>query len=141
MSTGSHEDYQRELAFRGPSNRSFGLVLAAAFALLALWPVLRHRPIRWWALAISLFFLVPALVRPALLGRLNRLWMQLGIALGRIVSPVVTGILFFLVFTPIAYLSRRNKDPLRLRFEPDAETYWLHRDPPGPPPESMANQF
>ena len=83
-----------------------------------------------------------ALVRPALLARLNRLWTMLGIILGKVVSPAVLGILFYGVLTPLGALLRlTGKDPLRLKREPGARSYWIPREPPGPPPDSMTNQF
>jgi len=62
--------------------------------------------------------------------------------LNRIVSPVATGVLFFVVFTPFALILRMaGKDLLRLRRDPRAASYWIERKPPGPPPESMVEQF
>jgi hypothetical protein len=68
--------------------------------------------------------------------------MQLGRLLGRITTPIVTGLLFYLIFTPAGLIARSlGKDPLRLRFDPRMKSYWQERRPPGPPPEDMANQF
>jgi len=87
-------------------------------------------------------FALVALVKPALLSGLNRLWMKLGLLLGKVVSPIALGILFYAVITPIGLIIRlTGKDPLRLKFDPDAESYWIPREPPGPPPGSMNNQF
>jgi hypothetical protein len=87
-------------------------------------------------------FLAAALLRPALLAPLNRLWTRFGLLLHRIVSPVVLGIMFFAVITPMAWIRRAlGNDPLRLRFDREARTYWVDRQPPGPPPETLTNQF
>src|ERR1035441_7290725 len=138
----THEELTRKHEVRGGSDRAFGLVLAAFFLLVALSPLRRHQPLRVWALAVSGAFLVLGIVRPVLLAGLNRLWTKLGILLGKIVTPLVTAILFFVVFTPMGVLSRLlGKDPLRLKVDPGAASYWIEREPPGPPPETMVNQF
>jgi hypothetical protein len=138
----AHEDLTRSELIEGSSDRAFGLVFAAAFFLVALWPLFHKEPFRWWACAVAGVFLVIALARPALLAVLNRMWMKLGILLGKIVSPVALGLLFFLILTPLGAIMRLvGKDPLRLKFDPSASSYWIRREPPGPPPDSMTNQF
>lgn len=124
------------------SDRSFGLVFAVVFAVLGTWPLLRGEALRPWAVLIASGFLVVALARPAWLHRLNLLWFRLGLLLHRIVNPLVMGILYFAVMTPTALLMRLlGKDPLRLRRDPIASSYWIPRDPPGPDPDSMRHQF
>ena len=87
-------------------------------------------------------FLVAALFFPPLLQPLNRLWTKFGLLLHKVVSPVVLGIMFFLVITPIGLLMRSlGKNPLQLRFDDDARSYWVHRRPPGPAPDSLKDQF
>jgi len=137
-----HEDLTREQYVEGSSDRSFGLVIAAVFLLVALGP-LRHGHVpRWWALAVSSVFALVALVKPKLLSRLNWLWMKLGLMLGKVVSPIALGILFYAVLTPLAVVVRlTGKDPLRLKLDPAAQSYWILRKPPGPRPDSMKNQF
>jgi len=138
----AHEDLSRKHVAHGPSNRSFGFVFSAFFLLVALSPLRKHQPVRLWALALAVGFLGVGILLPALLTPLNRLWMQLGHLLGRVTTPIVTGLLFYVVFTPAGFVARLlGKDPLRLRFDPTASTYWQERRPPGPPPEDMANQF
>ncbi len=138
----AHEDLRRRVEIRPASDRFFGVVLAAFFAALALWPLVRGRPVRWIALWVAAAFLLPALARPSLLAPANRVWAQLGLLLNRVVSPVVTALMFFLVMTPAGYLYRLfGKDPLRLRFDPTLQSYWMERRPAGPAPESMRNQF
>ena len=139
---GTHEDLTPKSEIKGASDRSFGLVFTAAFALMGVWPLLHGRPVRSWALGISAGFLAVTLARASLLHPLNRIWTRFGLLLHHIVNPIVTGLVFFLVVSPIAFLFRlRGKDPLRLRKDPDAESYWIHRRPPGPSPDSMINQF
>lgn len=138
----AHEDLSRKHVARGPSNRNFGFVFSAFFLLVTLAPLRRHQPVRFWALGVAVAFLAVTILVPAVLAPLNRLWMKLGHLLGRITTPIVTGALFYLVFTPAAYLARMlGKDPLRLKFDSQANSYWQERRPPGPPPANMANQF
>ncbi|MGE0118613.1 MAG: SxtJ family membrane protein [Dongiaceae bacterium] len=144
MSAGSelHESLQREEEVAGPSERSFGLTFATVFALLA--GLLLWRGSGWWLAAIGLaaVFLAGAVWAPGRLRGLNRLWLQFGLALHAIVSPLVMGGLFYLVITPFGVAARLlGKDFLHLRFEPQAATYWIERRPPGPEPKTMRNQF
>jgi hypothetical protein len=124
------------------SERSFGLVFTAVFALICLAPLKSGGEPRLWAGGIGAVFFAVALLRPALLKPLNRVWFLIGMALHHVVTPVVMGLLFFLTVTPMALLMRLcGKDPLRLKRDPAATSYWILRQPPGPAPESMSRQF
>jgi hypothetical protein len=137
-----HEDLTREQFVEGSSDRSFGLVISAAFLLIGLGPLRHSHPPRWWALAIASVLALVALSKPSLLAAANRLWMKLGVLLGKVVSPIALGILFYAVFTPLAAVIRlTGKDPLRLKLDRAAESYWIMRKPPGPAPDSMTHQF
>ena len=137
-----HEDLSRDQHVEGSSDRSFGLVFAAAFAVIGAWPLLGGAAPRWWAFAIGAGFGAVALAKPALLSGLNRQWLKLGLLLGRIVSPVALAVLYYAVFVPVGLVMRAaGSDPLRLKREPAAASYWRRREPPGPPPDSMTNQF
>lgn len=137
-----HESYERRDDVQGSSDRSFGIVFAVVFALIGLLPLVFGHPVRLWALAIGAGFLVVALVVPRVLSPLNRLWLRFGLLLHKIVSPLVLGIMFFLVITPIGLLMRAlGKDLLRLQFDKSSRSYWIERLPPGPPPESLKDQF
>jgi hypothetical protein len=137
-----HESYDRREDLRGPSNRVFGLVFAAVFLAIGLLPAFWGKSVHLWSLPISASFLLAALLIPSVLGPLNSLWLKFGLLLHRIVSPVVLGIMFFGVITPMGLVMRAlGKDPLRLRREPEATTYWIDREPPGPAPESLRDQF
>lgn len=138
----THESFTREAEVEGSSDRVFGLVMAVVFAVLTFSPLLRHRPLRWWSLPISVVFLSSAVFYPRLLRHLNRLWLRFGLLLHAVVNPVVMGLLFFVTVTPIGMLFRwLGKDPLRLRFDRQADTYWIERRPPGPAPDTMPRQF
>ena len=139
-----HEDLGRSDDVTPPSERSFGIVAAGFFAVLAFAPLLResHGPFRWWALAASAIALGLAFFWTAPLRPLNRLWFRLGLVLYSVASPVALALLYFLVVAPTGLLMRAcGKDPLRLRRDPTASSYWISREPPGPSPESMKNQF
>lgn len=139
---GHHEFHDRHEAPEGSSDRGFGYVFAGFFALLAAWSLWRGGQAWMWLGALSTGFLLVALLRPALLAPLNKLWMRFGLLLARIVNPVVLGLLFFVVFTPIGLLARLlGKDFLRLKRDPRAASYWIVREPPGPEPQSMKDQF
>ena len=138
----THEDFTRKAEVPLGSDRSFGLVFAALFALIGAAPLRHGADARLWALALAAAFLMLALVAPKALRPLNWLWFRFGLALHHVVTPVVMGLLFFLVVSPIGLLMRASgKDPLRLRRAPEAASYWIVRQPPGPAPESMKNQF
>jgi hypothetical protein len=138
----AHEDLAREQHVEGSSDRTFGLAIAVVFLLVALAPLRHGHALRWWALAVAVVLALIALVKPALLATPNRLWMKLGLLLGKVVSPIALGILFYGVLTPLAVVIRlTGQDPLRLKLDPNAGSYWITRKPPGPPPDSMTNQF
>lgn len=138
----THEDFRRSSAFHGGSDRSFGLVFAGVFAAIALWPFVHQNRPRLWALALGIAFFLVALVDAPLLNPLNRGWAKVGQLLSKITNPIISGLMFFLLFTPAGLLFRiLGKDPLRLKFDKAASSYWLARQPPGPAPETMRNQF
>lgn len=138
----SHENLARGETTRGSSDRSFGIVFGVVFLLVALWPLLSSGSVRIWAVIASVGFFLAALAVPGLLAPLNRLWMRIGLMLHKIVSPVVLGILFYLFVTPMGLVIRlMRKDLLRLRFDSSMRSYWIERNPPGPKPDSLKNQF
>ncbi len=138
----AHEDLRREEVVEGSSNRSFGLVFAVVFGVVCLLPLLHAGAPRWWAAGVSLGFALVALAAPKLLTTPNRLWMRLGLLLGKVVSPIALGVLFYLILAPVGVVLRlTGKDLLSLKRSPHAKSYWMARNPPGPPPDSMTNQF
>ena len=142
VTVNSHETFERNEPARKSSDRGFGFVFATAFGAIGLWPVIGLVTPIWWALILSALFLATAIVRPSLLAPLNRLWARFGRVLQAITNPLIMGIVFFGTVTPTGFILRAlGKDPLRLRREPDAVSYWIERDPPGPAPDSMDHQF
>jgi hypothetical protein len=124
------------------SERSFGQVFAAVFTIIALLPLFKGGDVRLWSLGVAAVFLVLAYAAPRLLRPLNLVWFKFGMVLHHVVTPVVMGVLFFAVVTPVGMLMRASgKDPMRLKRDPAAASYWILREPPGPAPDSMKNQF
>ncbi len=140
--SGFHEDFSRGAEARGSSERSFGIVFAVVFLVLGLWPLAAGAGVRLWAVGIAGGFLALGLGRPSLLAPLNRAWTRLGLHLGKITNLLVMGLLFYLVVTPLGIVLRvLGKDPLRLRLESGAKSYWIERRPPGPAGDTMRHQF
>lgn len=124
------------------SDRSFGFVFAAVFAIVALLPLLSGRAPRLWAGAVAVALLVLAFSAPWLLAPLNRFWYRFGLALHHIVNPLIMGLVYFGAVVPTGLVVKlMRKDLLRLARQPDAESYWIRREPPGPDPRSMSKQF
>ena len=120
------------------SNRSFGIVFFVVFLIIAIYPLIDGGAIRIWSLIISVIFLFLGLLNSKILNPLNKLWFKVGIFLGKIISPLVMGIIFFLVVTPIGILMRiLNKDLLNLKFN-KKKSYWIEKNEPK---SKMKNQF
>jgi len=120
------------------SNRSFGIVFFVVFLIIATYPLINGDELRLWSLIISIVFLFLGLVNSKILNPLNKLWFKFGIFLGKIISPLVMGIIFFLIVTPIGLLMRLlNKDLLNLKFN-NNNTYWIEKTEPK---SKMKNQF
>ena len=141
MKQSTHESFIREEVAQPGSDRTFGLVMAGALALVSLlngWHLGRVWP---WTLAASVLLLIAALSWPSSLHPLNRLWMKLGLILHRLVNPIVMGLLFYGTIFPTGLVMRvRGRDLLRLKREAGAHSYWIARAP-GPAPETMRDQF
>ncbi len=120
------------------SNRSFGIVFSIVFLLIALYPLLKGNDLRIWSLIISFVFLILGLINSKILTPLNRLWFKFGLLLGKFISPLIMGIIFFLVVTPIGIIMRLlKKDLLNLKYN-KKETYWIDKSGPK---SKMKNQF
>jgi hypothetical protein len=110
------------------SNRNFGLVFSVFFLILGFWPLVYGENLRIWFIIISIVFLILGLVKSKILTPLNIIWYKLGLILGVIVAPVVMGIVFFLVVTPIGlFMKLIGKDLLNKKFNNNIKTYWIKR--------------
>ena len=124
------------------SDRNFGFVFAVFFLIVAMLPLLHGHEIKYWAAGLSVIFGVLSLLIPAVLAPLNYCWYRFGMLLHNIVSPITLAVLFYCVVMPTGLMMRLlGKDPLRLRFDHAANSYWIERTPPGPDAESLKNQF
>ncbi len=120
------------------SNRSFGIVFSIVFLLIAIYPLINNEELRIWSLVIAIIFLVLGLINSKVLTPLNKLWFKFGLLLGRFISPLIMGIIFFVVVTPIGIIMRSlKKDLLNLKYN-KKETYWIDKSGPK---SKMKNQF
>ncbi len=137
-----HERLERKEELKGSSNRSFGFIFAVFFVLVGTLPVLHHHAYRPWALILAVAIFAVALVIPNILAPLNKLWMQLGLLLSKVMTPIIVGIMFYVFVSPMAMVMRlMGKDPLKLKLSSETSSYWVERTPPGPEPKSLRNQF
>ena len=138
----AHESGENHRVRKWGSPRSFGLAFAAVFAVIGLFPLLRHREPRLWFLGASLALTFTALAYPRVLDAPNRLWLAIGERLSLVASAIIVTIIYFVVVTPMGVFARlRGKDPLRLKFDPESPTYWIVRDKPDLTAESLTRQF
>ena len=121
--------------------RSFGLLVGGIFGVICVWPFLfRAQNIRMWAAALAVLLIVPALAMPRALRPAHRVWMSIGLALGWINSRIILGIMFYAVFTPVAFVMRLlGHDPMRRKSDSSLETYRIQRQPR--PASHMRHQF
>ena len=117
-----------ESKIRISSNRNFGLVFFFVFLIVSLLPLLKEEPFRIWSIVIAIIFLILGLMNSKLLTPLNKLWFKFGLFLGSIVSPIIMGIVFFLVITPIGFVMKiMGKDLLNKKKDNDKKSYWINR--------------
>ena len=137
-----HEHRPAPAPQAGGSERGFGLLIATVLTVVGCWPLLNNNTPRWWSLALAAVALVVALAAPRWLAPAARVWLRFGLLLHHVTSPIILAVIYFGVVTPTGLLRRAlGKDPLGLKRDPDAESYWIVRKPPGPDRESMSNQF
>ncbi|WP_421880200.1 SxtJ family membrane protein [Pacificispira sp.] len=141
--SGVHESFRDHGVQKTASDRSFGIVFAVVFGLIAAaqWYFDRTE----WAFGLgcaSAAFLAAALIFPRVLAPMNWVWTRFGLLLHKVTNPIILGAIFFLVCTPMGVVMRLfGFDPLRTKLDPSADSYWIDRDPPGPAPDTMSNQF
>ena len=120
------------------SNKSFGIVFFIVFLLVALYPLINNGDLRIWSFITAIIFLILGLINSKILTPLNKLWFKFGLLLGKVISPLIMGIIFFLVVTPTALIMRIiGKDLLNLKFN-NKKSYWIEKTGPK---SKMKNQF
>ena len=121
-----------------PSNRSFGILFFIVFLLVSLYPMINDKDIRVWSFILSLLFLLLGIKNSNILTPFNIMWLKFGLLLGKIVSPIIMGVVFFLVVTPTGFIMRLfKKDLLNLKYN-NFKSYWLNKKGPK---SKMKNQF
>ncbi|MDJ0978678.1 MAG: SxtJ family membrane protein [Erythrobacter sp.] len=145
MAKAAHDNFEDHQEITGPSDRSFGLTVGGILVAIGL--------VRWFAFDASqwstLAFVIPGtllvllgLVQPQLLSLLNKGWMKLGLLLAMIVNPIVMALMFVVLFIPIGLIMKIfGRDALRMKRPAGSGSYWIERNPPGPAPETLKNQF
>ena len=138
----THENIIEKQDIQIGSNKSFGIVFAVVFFVIALWPLIDEGNFRVWALVTGIILSLISFIYPSIYKPFNYIWFKFGLLLGKIVTPIVMGFLYFFTITPTALIMRTlKKRPLDLEFDESLDSYWKYRDPPGPSSESMKNQF
>jgi uncharacterized membrane protein YhhN len=142
----THEDFEEHVALRTASDRSFGLWVGGILAAIGVVRLLLHLPsvgvLAPPMIAVGLVLVALGLTAAHRLAPLNRAWTRLGLVMFKVVSPIVLFLLYATVFVPVGFLMRAKRyDPMRRRREPGAPSYWIPREPPGPAPETLINQY
>jgi hypothetical protein len=144
MKPSFHEDFSRAEEVKSSSDRGFGLTVGSILLLIALVRAYFYGvgQVQYGLSGIAVGLIVLGLVAPGSLRGLNRAWMKLGLIMFKVVNPVVLALIYGTTMVPIGLTMRATgRDPLRLKLDPRADSYWILRDPPGPAPETMINQF
>ncbi len=121
-----------------PSNKSFGFVFAAVFMIVAIFPLLSSEDIRIWPIFVSLIFFILGVLNSKLLTPLNKMWMKFGVVLGIIISPIIMGLIFFLVVTPTSLILKLFKKDVLMLNKNNLSSYWIKKDNSN---NNMRNQF
>jgi Saxitoxin biosynthesis operon protein SxtJ len=139
-----HEDFSRGDEVKSGTDRGFGLTVGGILLLIAAARTYFHGVgwVQYGLAGIGVVLILLGLVAPNRLRGLHHAWVKLGLIMFRVVNPIVLGLIYAVVIVPVGLLMRATgRDPLRLKFDPRADSYWIVRDPPGPAPDSMPHQF
>ena len=128
---------ENSINIKRKNNITFGILFFIFFLIIGLCPLISNEPIRIWSIIVSLVFLTVTIIKPNLFTFLNKLWIKFGILLGKIISPIVMGLVFFFVVTPIGiFVKVLKKDVMGLKR--GASSYWITREDKI---QSMKKQF
>jgi hypothetical protein len=137
-----HEDFRRDDEIIGSSDRTFGLTLAGVGLLIGAIKLWRGQDLAWWWVAAAAILLATAVIHAPALAPLNRLWLRLGLVLYRVVNPIIMALIFIAAVMPTGLLMRAfGKDPLRLKRDVGAASYWIAREPADASSDPMKHQF
>ncbi len=137
-----HENLDREEETEWFSNFSLGITFASIFLIIGILLIIVGSFSGWIFLVCSILFLIISLKIPIILTPLNLAWTKLGLLLSKIFNPIILGVVFLLILTPIAIIRKIfGKSALRLKTKPNVESYWINRTPPGPKIGSMNRQY
>jgi hypothetical protein len=118
---------KNSINIKSKNNITFGILFFIFFLIVGLYPLISNEPIRIWSAAVSLVFLTITIIKPNLFTFLNKLWIKFGILLGKIISPIVMGLVFFFVVTPIGiFIKILKKDVMGLKR--GESSYWITRE-------------
>ena len=110
------------------SNKSFGIVFFIFFLIISIYPLFNDGNINIWLFFISIVFLTLGLLNSKILSPLNKIWFKFGILLGNVVSPIIMGVVFFLIVTPISIIMKLlGKNFLNLKKD-EEKTYWIKKN-------------
>jgi len=110
------------------NNKGFGLLFFVVFLVIGLWPLLNGDPPRVYFFPFAFLFLILGLINSTILTPLNKAWIKFGELLGHIIAPIVMGVIYFIILTPLSFLVRFfGKDLLNLKFSNKVNTYWIKR--------------
>jgi hypothetical protein len=128
---------ENSINIKRKNNITFGILFFIFFLIVGLYPLISNEPIRIWSIIVSLVFLTVTIIKPNLFTFLNKLWIKFGILLGKIISPIVMGLVFFFVVTPIGiFVKILKKDVMGLKI--GESSYWITREDKI---QSMKKQF
>ncbi|SVD58924.1 uncharacterized protein METZ01_LOCUS411778 [marine metagenome] len=137
-----HENLDREEETEWFSNFSLGITFASIFLIIGILLIIVGSFSGWLFLICSILFLIISLKIPIILTPLNLAWTKLGLILSKIFNPMILGVVFLLIITPIAIIRKIfGKSALHLKTKPNVESYWINRTPPGPKTGSMTRQY
>lgn len=124
-----------------PSNKKFGWFFSFIFIILSIFFFTKNISFAYFTLTISALFILITTFNCKLLSPLNILWFKLGLFLGRFLSPIILGLLFFVLITPVAIFTRLFGRDILLLKKRSVHSYWIERDKINLSSETFKNQF
>jgi len=117
---------KNSLNIKRKDNIAFGIIFFVFFLIVGIYPLKTGEIIRIWSIILSAIFLITTIVKPDLFTSLNKIWIQFGILLGKIISPIVMGLVFFFVVTPMGFFVRLSKKDI-MGLKKSKSSYWINK--------------